>query len=341
VGNSLQRPSSRRWRFLALAVLLLAAVSSAWFGLRTYGSLRMLQSAQTIGQPRLSSVRGWMTLEYVAKAYGAPLAALKSRLGLAPDAPASDSLKTLAARQGMATFDYVRRVQRELNAILPRPSKTARAGAREGWLDWVVSSVLTVGYPALALILFLGAVGLPLPAGVSATLAGSLVALGHMHWLAVASLVVGASVLGDVAGFGIGKWVGGRFLARHGRWIGYSPQRHARMGALFGRLGGMAIVLTRTLVSSLSSLVNLFAGASRYPPARFLAFSALGRALWTAAYVGLGYTIAGDVEAAAEFLKNLTGLLISFAVCAGMILLLAYAGAFAHASVNAPGDGTS
>lgn len=337
MGNSLQLPSARRWRFLALAVLLLAAVSSAWFGLRTYGSLRLLQSAQTIGQPRLSSVRGWMTLEYVSKAYGAPLAALRSRLSLAPDAPASDSLKTLAARQGLPTFDYVRRVQRELNAILPTPSKTARAGAREGWLDWVVSLVLTVGYPALATILFLGAVGLPLPTGLSATLAGSLVALGHMHWLAAAGFVAGASLLGDAAGFGIGRWIDGRVLTRYGRWIGYSPRRHARVGALFGRLGGMAIVLTRTLVSSLSSLVNLFAGASRYPLPRFLAFAAAGRALWTAAYVGLGYTIAGDVEAAAAFLKNLTGLLISLAVCAG-VMLLGYASAFAQASVAPPDD---
>ena len=57
MGNSLQLPSSRRWRFLALGVLLLAAVSSAWFGLRTYGSLRLLQLfAQSEGGGLMSGI---------------------------------------------------------------------------------------------------------------------------------------------------------------------------------------------------------------------------------------------------------------------------------------------
>ncbi len=55
---------------------------------------------------------------------------------------------------------------------------------------------------------------------------------------------------------------------------------------------------------------------------RFIAFAVLGRLVWTSAYVGLGYVIVGDVEAAAEFLENLTGLLVSLAIVAALILFL-------------------
>ena len=43
----------------------------------------------------------------------------------------------------------------------------------------------------------------------------------------------------------------------------------------------------------------------------FLTFALLGRVIWTAAYMCLGYTLAGSLDAATEFLKNVTGLLLS------------------------------
>ncbi len=57
---------SRVLRPVAMVVLVVAAVAAAWFALRTYSSFRLLQSAQAVGQPHVSSLRAWMTLRYVA-----------------------------------------------------------------------------------------------------------------------------------------------------------------------------------------------------------------------------------------------------------------------------------
>jgi hypothetical protein len=44
--------------------------------------------------------------------------------------------------------------------------------------------------------------------------------------------------------------------------------------------------------------------------------------VWTSAYVSLGYIIAGDVEAAAFFLRQLSGLLIAATAAAGLAIYL-------------------
>jgi alkaline phosphatase len=104
-----------------------------------------------------------------------------------------------------------------------------------------------------------------------------------------------------------------KFLERHGRWLGYTPARRNRIESLFGRWGGVVVLLSRTLASHLSGVLNLLAGASRYRLDAFVAFTLVGRLLWTSAYLGLGYSVGSDLEAAAGFLTNLSLFLVSLA----------------------------
>ena len=183
-----------------------------------------------------------------------------------------------------------------------------------GLTDRILSALLIYGYPALALTLLLGAIGLPLPIGVAAVLAGSLAALGNLRWEWAGLIAVIASFAGDMIAYGIGRAVSDSFLARHGRWIGYSPQRRDSIQALLQRWGGLTVIVSRTLTSSLSSVVSIFAGVSRYRFSHFLGFALFGRLIWTSAYLGLGYGIGGNIDAASQFLGNLSGLVIALGV---------------------------
>lgn len=315
-----------RWRRIALLVLLVAAVlASAVFALRTYGSLVLLRSAQAAGVPSVSSIRGWMTLPYIAVQYGVPQRALQERLGLT-GADADASLRALAEARGISPFRYVQQVQRAVADIAPAAAPGTAAGG--GWVetlgDRLLGAVLAYGYPVLGLILLLGAIGLPVPTGLSTAVAGSLVAIGSMDWVAATAIAVVASVLGDLVGYALGRALDVHALERRGRWIGYSPARRERVARLFVRLGGVTVFLTRTLVSHLSSVVNLLAGASRYALGAFLAHTLAGRLVWTSAYLGLGYVVGADLQAAASFLANLSFLLLSLAV---LVLALATLGA--------------
>lgn len=293
-------------------VIALAALATLFFGMRSYISFVLLRSAYEIGQPQVSSLRAWMTLDHLAATYRVPADELIARLGLPPDVNREKSLKAIADQRGIARFDLVRQAQRAVGATAPPPD--SEKTAQSGLADSVLSAVLAYGYPALAGTLALGALGLPVPTGLVTVLAGSLVALGQIEWLSAAAVAIVASVAGDALAFLIGRVVGENFLISHGRWFGYSPQRFARVRALFARWGGLTVLFTRTLVSHLSSLASFLAGLSRYRWSSFLLFSGLGRMLWTSAYLGLGFAIGGNIEAASQFLGNLSGLLAALAV---------------------------
>jgi membrane-associated protein len=315
-----------RWpRRALIALFAVAALASALFVLRSTWSLQLLRSAYAVGAPGVSSLRPWMTLRYVASTWRVPEPALVERLGLVGTTDPSTDLKTLAARDGISRLDYVQRVQAVVAELAP-PRAAQRAAAPAGWLaaftDRFLAGLLAYGYPVLGLTLLLGAIGVPLPAGLVAAMAGSLVAQGQMSGLGAGALAVTASVLGDLAGYGLGRLASEPFLERWGRWIGYTPARRARVARLIDRYDVPTILLTRTLVSSLSSVVNLLAGMSRRSPVRFVVLAVVGRLLWTSAYLGLGYAVGGDLEAATRFLQNLAGLLVALALLSGTALAL-------------------
>ncbi|MSO67986.1 MAG: DedA family protein [Pseudolabrys sp.] len=302
---------SARGSRILMAVIALSALASVLFGLRSHGSYLLLRSAYEAGRPQLSSLRAWMTLDHVAAAYRVPLNELIPRLGLPADTSRDESLRAIADKRGTSRFDFVREVQRTLGQSVPTPDSTQSSG---GLTDRILSALLIYGYPALALTLLLGAIGLPLPIGIAAVLAGSLAALGNLRWEWAGVIAVMASFAGDMIAFGIGRAVSDKFLARHGRWIGYTPQRRDEIQSLLQRWGGITVIVSRTLTSSLSSVVSIFAGVSRYRFAHFLGFALVGRLIWTSAYLGLGFWIGSNIEAASQFLGNLSGLVIALGI---------------------------
>jgi membrane protein DedA with SNARE-associated domain len=302
--------SGYRGRIL-LAVIVLSALASIFFGLRSYSSFLLLRSAYEAGRPQVSSLRAWMTLDHVSATYRVPLTELMARLDLPPDTNRDESLKAIADQRRVPRFDFVRQVQRALGQSTPAPESGQISG---GLTDRILSALLVYGYPALALTLLLGAIGLPLPIGVAAVLAGSLASLGNLRWEWAAMIIVTASFAGDMIAYGIGRAVSDHFLSRHGRWIGYSPQRRDNIQVLLQKWGGVTVIVSRTLTSSLSSVVSIFAGVSRYRFSHFLVFALVGRLIWTTAYLGLGFWIGGNIDAASQFLGNLSGLLIAVGV---------------------------
>lgn len=304
-----------KWaRWIGAIAFAVALVSAAFFGLRTYGSFMLLRSAYAAGAPMTSSIRAWMTVQYVASAYGTSNAALIERLGLAPETDPNTSLKSIAERAGVSPSVYAKRAQRAIADLAPGGPSDIKGG-NANWFttisDEVLTALLVYGYPVLGLILFLGAVGLPLPDGVATTVAGSLASQGRLDWIWAAAIVVVASVLGDAAGYGLGRSLSGRILERYGRWIGYSLARRTRVQVLFDRWGSVTVFVTRTFMSYLSSVASLLAGITRFRLPKFLAVALVGRLIWTAAYMGLGYGIGHDWQAATSFLTNLSVLIIS------------------------------
>ena len=175
--------------------------------------------------------------------------------------------------------------------------------------DQLLAGVIGYGYPILALTLLLGALGVPVPASLAATVAGALVAGGDLSLDRTLLVGLAACVGGDLLGYGAGRFGGGELTRRHGHWLGLRGQRIYQVESLFRRWAGPTLLLSRSALAIVAPAVNLLAGASRENPLVFLTYDTIGRLIWMVAFVGLGYVFAGSAETAADVASSLSGLL--------------------------------
>lgn len=313
------------WRRPVLfALFTFTALASVIFGLRTYRSFLLLRSAYDLAAPAVSGVRAWMTIQYVAATYQVPDTALIRHLGLSLAIDRKTTLRSIAQERGLSPFQYIKQVQQAIVELrrFSSPIASGTARAPQTLEDEFLAALLVYGYPVLGLTLLLGTMGAPFPSALSVVVAGSLIAHGQMSWFWSGMIAVTCSVMGDIAGYGLGRLLGREFLERRGRWLGFTSVQRPRVEKLFQRWGVLCVVLSRSLVSFLSSAVNLLAGAGRYRFRVFLPFSIVGRVMWTLAYLGLGYGFGVAIEAAADFTSNLSGFLVSLVVLTVLGLMM-------------------
>ena len=180
------------------------------------------------------------------------------------------------------------------------------------------------GYAAVFGSLMLESFGLPLP-GETVLIAGAaLAAEGELHIAPLLGCAWLAAVLGDNLGFALGHFGGRRLILRYGAKVGITEPRLARVEAFFERFGGEVVLIARFFAVA-RQLNGIVAGSVGMGWWRFLAYNAIGAALWVGAW-GLGVYLFGQKLAQAlpwihRFGYLAIGLVALLAVGAGLVLL--------------------
>jgi membrane protein DedA with SNARE-associated domain len=152
------------------------------------------------------------------------------------------------------------------------------------------------GYLAVVGLVLFEDFGLPVPGETILILAAVYAGTGRLNVLLVGLLGFLAAVLGDNIGFAIGHVGGQRLIKRYGRYIFLTPDRIDRTTAFFERHGGWIIVFAR-FIEGLRQANGIIAGTSGIRWAKFLAFNAIGAALWAAAWTSVGYFAGSHITA--------------------------------------------
>jgi membrane protein DedA with SNARE-associated domain len=92
------------------------------------------------------------------------------------------------------------------------------------------------------------------------------------------------SVMGDNAGYLIGRKLGRAAVARFGAKVGLTEERFARVEAAFVRFGGATVTFAR-FFSILRQLNGIVAGTLGMDWLHFLLFNSIGAALWVGVWV--------------------------------------------------------
>jgi membrane protein DedA with SNARE-associated domain len=144
------------------------------------------------------------------------------------------------------------------------------------------------GYLAVVGLVLIEDFGVPVPGETVLILAAVYAGTGRLNVLLVGLLGFLGAVIGDNVGFAIGHFGGRPLIERYGRYIFLTPERVDRATGFFERHGGWIIVVAR-FIEGLRQANGIIAGLSGIHWTKFLAFNAIGAALWVATWTSVGY----------------------------------------------------
>ena len=160
--------------------------------------------------------------------------------------------------------------------------------ALPGFLEALASPLEHYGLWAIFFLVLVEDFGIPVP-GETVIIAASIYAgSGRLNVVAVGVVAFFAAVFGDNIGYGIGRFGGRRLVDRWGKYVFLTPERLDKAEEFFDRQGAKIITIAR-FIEGLRQANGIIAGITKMHWLRFIAYNALGAALWVGTWVSIGY----------------------------------------------------
>jgi membrane protein DedA with SNARE-associated domain len=186
----------------------------------------------------------------------------------------------------------------------------------------IVSLVSHHGYLLIALVVFLEAIGLPVPAAIALLAAGAASALGKLRPQAVFAAAVPAMVAGDLILFTLGRYTGWHLLGFLCR-LSVNPETCIlRSAESFYRRGKTTLLLAK-FIPGVNTMAPPLAGSMNMRPWQFLRLDAVGAALYILAYTTAGFIFSGFLESIVSGLHT-AGRIVEWVVLIGFVAYVAY-----------------
>lgn len=166
------------------------------------------------------------------------------------------------------------------------------AGAQPlpGFLNSLASPLDHYGYWAIALLLLLENIGIPVVPGEFALIAGAIFAgsgQAGLNLVVVAIVAAIASFAGAEIGYLIGLFAGRELVLRFGKYVLIKPHHLDRAEAIVSRYGGIVVVIARYIVG-LREANGIIAGITKMRWTTFTLYNAAGACAWVATWVTIG-----------------------------------------------------
>lgn len=174
----------------------------------------------------------------------------------------------------------------------------------EPFLAPLLSYVLIYKYVAIFLVIYFGAVGLPLPANAMLLAVGAFASQGYFSfWFSLIVAVV-ANTLGDLTGYGITRKYG-EVVIHKLKLDRVKFFLHLKEEL---RTDAVVTVFTTRFAGSLSSITNFLAGWVKVPMQTFLFFDVLGNVIEPFVALAIGYAVGNYWSDFSGILGILTGM---------------------------------
>ena len=167
-------------------------------------------------------------------------------------------------------------------------------------MDHYASYILSYGYFAIFLFLYLGITGIPSPEESFMIFVGLTISQGSLNLYHSIFLAFLGVTLGMVSAYTIGYVVGKPLFHRFGKFIGLPPHRFKKATEKFEKNANWAIIMG-FFIPGIRQINPYMAGISRIPFFMFLLTSAIGAFIWTVTVILIGTFLGNRVRQFVHF----------------------------------------
>jgi membrane protein DedA with SNARE-associated domain len=187
-------------------------------------------------------------------------------------------------------------------------------------------------FPAASelVMVYAGALAAGAFTGQSVSLFGHELSSGLPAYVAIATAGTLGYLVGSIAGWGVGDYLGRPWLERHGRWLHLSAEKLDRAERWFDRWEEWAVFVGR-ITPVMRSFISVPAGVFRARFGPYVWLTLLGSALWCFAFAGAGWAAGASWERVDEAFKYVEYVVV-------VVVLAAVAAVLWHRLRRRPAD---
>ena len=181
-------------------------------------------------------------------------------------------------------------------------------------LNWIISTIATLNYWGIALLMLLENILPPIPSEIIMPLAGFTVTQGKLNFVGVVVAGTIGSILGALPWYYIGKRVGEKrlrqWIDQHGKWLTLSAEDIDQSKQWFDKYGG-AVVLFGRLIPGIRTFISVPAGFEEMPWFEFLLYSTIGTVCWNILLTYAGVLLGQNYQIIEKFLGPISGVVLA------------------------------
>ena len=172
--------------------------------------------------------------------------------------------------------------------------------------------VASYGYLFLFLLVAVESFGIPLPGETALVTAAAMAATGRLNIAFVIVAAAAGAIVGDNAGYWIGRTGGIALVRRYGSKVGLDQAKLDRARRFFERHGAKTVFLGR-FIALLRSWAAALAGVACMPYGTFTMYNALGGVVWASLFGALGYAFGRNLPRLEHYSGQVTLALVLLA----------------------------
>jgi membrane protein DedA with SNARE-associated domain len=189
-------------------------------------------------------------------------------------------------------------------------------------MDFLQRALAQHGYAILFAIVFLEAIGIPVPAALGLLIAGGAAAVGTLSPVTCMLCALSAMLFGDTLMYLLGKYTGWWLLGVLCR-VSLNPEACILQSADSFYKRGRALIVVAKFLPGINTMAPPLSGSMGMPAAQFLGLDSLAALLYAGVWFGGGYIFSGFLSAITRGYSAF-GDVVTWAIGAGVAIWIGW-----------------